>query len=95
MEGFREKGGAEDTDELLIFTSAGKYAGYTEPKTGFANKTYAVYFPSMSSGYDIVFKYKDYFTKSTCNVLGFYINNTKYTENWLTRERSLTATTLK
>lgn len=80
MEGFREKGGAEDTDELLIFTSAGKYAGYTEPKTGFANKTYAVYFPSMSSGYDIVFKYKDYFTKSTCNVLGFYINNTKYTE---------------
>jgi len=75
-----KKGGAEDTDELLIFTSAGKYAGYTEPKTGFANKTYAVFFPSMSSGYDIVFKYKDYFTKSTCNVLGFYINNTKYTE---------------
>ncbi len=75
-----KKGGADDTDELLKFTSAGKYAGYTAPKSGFANKAYAVYSQSLSSGYDIVFKYKDYFSKSTCNVLGFYINNTKYTE---------------
>lgn len=75
-----KKGGADDADELLVFTSAGKYAGYTDSKTDFASKTYAVYSPSLSSGYDIVFKYKDYFTKSTCNVLGFYINNTKYTE---------------
>ena len=75
-----KKGGIGDSDELMMFTSAGKNAGYTESKTGFASKTYAVYSPSLSSGYDIVFKYKDYFSKSTCNVLGFYINNTKYTE---------------
>ena len=71
-----KKGGADDT---LKFTSAGKYAGYTEPKSGFADKAYAVYSQSLS-GYDIMFKYKDYFSKSTCRVLGFYINNTKYIE---------------
>lgn len=75
-----KKGGVNDTDDLLLFTSAGKYAGYTESTSGFASKAYAVYTPSLSSEYDIVFKYADNFSKSNCNVLGFYINNTKYIE---------------
>jgi len=75
-----KKGGTEDSMDLMMFTSAGKYAGLTDPKTNFTNKAYAVFnAPSMST-YDIVFKYQDYFTKSTCNVHGFYINNTKYVE---------------
>ncbi len=75
-----KKGGTGDTDDLLMFTSAGANAGYTDSKSGFANKAYAVYSPSLSSSYDVVFNYKNYFSKSTCNVLGFYINNTKYVE---------------
>jgi hypothetical protein len=75
-----KKGSESDTDELLMFTSAGKYAGYTDPDNNFTSKTYAVFSPSSSSSYDIVFKYGDYFSASSCRVLGFYINNTKYVE---------------
>lgn len=73
-------GGVSDTDELMMFTSAGANAGYTDSKAGFADKAYAVYSSAMSSGYDIQFNYKSYFSKSNCNVIGFYINNTKYVE---------------
>lgn len=75
-----KKGGDSDSDELMLFTSAGKNAGYTDSKSGLASKAYAVYVPSMSLEYDIVFKYAESFSKSSCNVIGFYINNTKYLE---------------
>ncbi len=75
-----KKGGTADSEDLQKFTSAGKYAGYTETTSGFADKAYAVYSPSLSAGYDIVFNYKNSFSKSSCNVLGFYINNTKWVE---------------
>ncbi len=76
-----KKGGEADSEELQNFTSAGKYAGYTNTTSGFADKAYAVFSqPSLSTGYDIVFNYKNIATKSSCNVLGFYINNTKWVE---------------
>ena len=75
-----KKGSMNDTDNLLLYSSAGNSAGYSDQKTGFASKAYAVYTPCPSSDYDIVFKYADNFTKSNCNVIGFYINNTKYIE---------------
>lgn len=75
-----KKGSLEDTDKLLLFTSAGTNAGFTDQKNGFFSKAYAVYTPSPLSEYDIIFKYAENFTKSRCNVLGFYINNTKYIE---------------
>lgn len=75
-----KKGGVEDPYDLQVFTSAGKHAGLTsEASEGLSNKAYAVYSPSLST-YDIVFNYKNFFTKSSCMVQGFYINNTKYVE---------------
>lgn len=76
-----KKGGAEDTYDLMLFTSAGKYAGYTDPKSDLKNKAYAVFSAPSMATYDIEFKYQEHFTKSTCNVYGFYINNTKYVEH--------------
>lgn len=75
-----KKGGVDDTRDLMLFTSAGKYAGYADSKSDFKNKAYAVFCAPSMSTYDIEFKYQQYFTKSTCNVFGFYINNTKYVE---------------
>lgn len=74
-----KKGSSSESDDLQMFASAGVNAGLTDSKTGLANKAYAVLTPSLQD-YDIVFKYKDYFSKSTCYVQGFYINNTKYVE---------------
>ena len=74
-----KKGGMDQSDEALVLSSAGQYAGLTNPKNGFNSKAYAVYSPSEEK-YDVVFKYSGYFTKSTCYVSGFYINNTKYVE---------------
>ncbi len=74
-----KKGSLEEPANLQMVSSAGLSAGLSDSKSGLDNKSYAVYVPS-SSAYDIEFKYKDYFTKSTCNVSGFYINNTKYVE---------------
>ena len=75
-----KKGSLEEPADLQVLSSAGLGAGLSDSKSGLADKTYAVYSPSLVSGYDIVFNYKNYFTKSTCNVAGFYINNTKYVE---------------
>ncbi len=74
-----KKGGMDQSDGALVLSSAGQYAGLTNPKNGFNSKAYAVYSPSEEK-YDVVFKYSGYFTKSTCYVSGFYINNTKYVE---------------
>ncbi len=74
-----KKGGMDQSDDALVLSSAGQYAGLTDPKNGFNSKAYAVYSPSQEK-YDVVFKYGSYFTKSTCYVSGFYINNTKYVE---------------
>lgn len=76
-----KKGSSEDTPDLQIFSSAGKHAGLTSETNGnLSDKAYAVFsYPSQST-YDIVFNYKNYFTKSSCMVQGFYINNTKYVE---------------
>lgn len=74
-----KKGSSSESDDLQMFASAGPNAGLTDSKTGVANKAYAVLTPSLQD-YDISFKYKEYFSKSTCNVKGFYINNTKYVE---------------
>lgn len=75
-----KKGSDKDSEELQMYTSAGPYAGLTDSKKGYASKAYAVYSPSMTPDADIVFNYKKYFSKSTCYVTGFYINNTKYVE---------------
>lgn len=74
-----KKGSSSEGEDLQMFASAGPNAGFTEPKSGVANKAYAVYTPSLQD-FDISFRYKDYFSKSTCYVSGFYINNTKYVE---------------
>ncbi len=74
-----KKGSLEEPANLQMLSSAGLSAGLSDSKSGLDNKAYAVYAPS-SSTYDIEFKYKDYFTKSSCKVSGFYINNTKYVE---------------
>lgn len=76
-----KKGSSEDTPDLQIFSSAGKHAGLTSETNGsLSDKAYAVFsYPSQST-YDIVFNYKNYFSKSSCMVQGFYINNTKYVE---------------
>lgn len=74
-----KKGGMDQSDDALIHASAGLYAGLTNSKNGFNSKAYAVYSPSDAK-HDIEFKYSSYFTKSTCYVSGFYINNTKYVE---------------
>lgn len=74
-----KKGSSSESENLQMFASAGANAGFTDSKSGVANKAYAVYTPSLQD-YDISFKYKDYFSKSTCYVQGFYINNTKYVE---------------
>lgn len=73
------KGGMEQADDVLKYASAGPNAGLTDSKGGFSDKTYAVWSPSMLD-YDIIFSYKNSFSKSTCFVSGFYINNTKYVE---------------
>lgn len=75
-----KKGGSTESEDLQMFASAGPNAGFTDSKSGVANKAYAVFTPSMLQDYDIVFKYGDYFTKSSCNIAGCYINNTKYVE---------------
>ncbi len=75
-----KKGSLGESADLQLLSSAGVYAGLTDSKSGLNNKAYAVYSPSLLD-YDIIFKYKDYFTKSSCYVSGFYINNTKYVEN--------------
>ena len=75
-----KKGSSSEPEDLQMFASAGPNAGLTDTKSNYANKAYAVFAPSMPQDYDIVFKYGDSFTKSTCNVVGFYINNTKYVE---------------
>lgn len=75
-----KKGSLEETADLQMLSSAGLGAGLSDSKSGLANKAYAVYSPSLESGYDILFNYKNYFSKSTCYVSGFYINNTKYVE---------------
>lgn len=74
-----KKGSMTDPYDLQVFSSAGKYAGVHSSESNVGNKSYAVYAPSGAT-YDIVFKYKDSFTKSTCYVSGFWINNTKYVE---------------
>lgn len=76
-----KKGGASEPAELQMFASAGRFAGFTDTTSSvLANKAYAVYTSSPLKDYDIEFKYSEYFAKSSCNVLGFYINNTKYVE---------------
>ncbi len=74
-----KKGSLSEADNLQVWASSGVNAGFTDTKSGAANKAYAVYSPSTQQ-YDIVFKYGDYFSKSTCYLSGFYINNTKYVE---------------
>lgn len=74
-----KKGSMTDSYDLQVFSSAGKYAGLYSSESRQGHKSYAVYAPSMST-YDIVFKYKDAFTKSSCYVSGLWINNTKYVE---------------
>lgn len=74
-----KKGSMTDPYELQVFSSAGKYAGLYSSESRQGHKSYVVYAPSMST-YDVVFKYKDAFTKSTCYVSGLWINNTKYVE---------------
>lgn len=74
-----KKGGMDQSDDALTLASAGLYAGVTNTNSGYSSKAYAVYIPSGEK-YDVVFKYSSYFTKSTCYVSGFYINNTKYVE---------------
>lgn len=68
-----KKGDASEPAEQQMFSSAGQFVGFSK------NQAYAVY-TSSPKDYDIVFKYSEYFTKSSCNVVGFYINNTKYVE---------------
>lgn len=74
-----KKGSFEEPANLQLLSSAGKYAGVYDSDSRQGHKSYAVYCPSAST-YDIEFKYKDYFSKSTCYVTGFWINNTKYVE---------------
>ncbi len=78
-----KKGSPDDTEELSMFTSAGKNAGLTITEKSYtsSNKAYAVFCQTYDMpAYDITFEFSGY-SKSTCYVIGFYINNTKYVEN--------------
>ncbi|HBH07819.1 MAG TPA: hypothetical protein DDX40_00180 [Rikenellaceae bacterium] len=74
-----KKGGLQDDSDLQLITSAGRNAGLTDANGSVNNKTYAVWSPSMLE-YDILFNYKNFFTKTSVMVQGLYINNTKFVE---------------